>query len=57
MKLYGSRARDMQTCRYGCCGSSPLSLARCRGGKPERACRKAAKHRARREGRKVEAAE
>jgi hypothetical protein len=51
MKTYGSRPHDMARCAYGCCGGS-LTRAY-QGGKRERAARKAARKRARFEGKKT----
>lgn len=48
MKLYGSKRKSCQTCKYGCCGSKEAKLHRFAGAG---AVRKAARHRARRKAR------
>jgi len=49
MKVYGSVRHDVARCAYGCCGGK--LTAAYKGGNRERAGRKQARKRARREGR------
>jgi len=51
MRLYGSVRHDVARCVYGCCGGK--LTAAYKGDNRERAGRKQARKRARREGRKA----